>query len=112
MISADKYERLNQVVKVLDTLRQEKYTRQLLEDLNDFGMHEVLRLCVRRGFVSRVKRKHRIYNMLTARGRGILRKHKDLLAQLESQGAGCMTKTSRCRQFQDEDTLGRSSDGR
>jgi len=37
MISADKYERLNQVVKVLDTLQQEKYTRELLEDFNDFN---------------------------------------------------------------------------
>jgi len=84
MISADKFERLNQVVKVLDKLQQEKYTRELLEDFNDFGIHDVLRFCVKRGFVNRVKRKRRIYNLLTARGRGILRKHKDIVAQLGS----------------------------
>ena len=84
MISADKYERLNQVVKVLDTLQQEKYTRELLEEFNDFGIHEVLRFCVKRGFVNRVKRKRRIYNLLTVRGKSILRKHKDIVAQLGS----------------------------
>ena len=84
MISADKYERLNRVGKVLDTLQQEKYTRELLEDFDDFGIHDVLRFCVKRGFVNRVKRKRRIYNLLTARGKSILRKHKDLLALLES----------------------------
>ena len=39
---------------------------------------------LKRGFVNRVKRKRRIYNLLTARGKSILRKHKDLLALLES----------------------------
>ena len=72
-------------MKVLDSLMEgDKYTRQLLEEFNDFSIHEVLKHCEEKGFVKRVKRANdkRVYNSITAKGRDVLQRYRSVMKEM------------------------------
>ena len=71
------------LIEVLEALKKPKYTRQLLEELDDFRKHELLKEAIEKGLVKREKDSRRQYNVLTEKGRDMLANYNRLLEMID-----------------------------